>query len=760
MSQGDPNAASPSNQVLAWMHGEFTALRSMIDDLTDRSAMEQGYVRELAENTSSELAVSLAQMEGYAAELRNETARLASFQDELTERLPELIASAITPLIRASVTDPLPGLVGEAVRPEVRDALADLRHAMSGFTTTPASGEWTATVRADLARMVSDAVSVAVATALARVGPAPGQAPLVWAVESPDRLTPPTARAHGSYDAARAPVSRIAASPDISAGPSLAAPMMAAVDNARLRVRRWRRAGVPASGIRHSDPFLGPAMRLLARIDANAQTGADPGRGRAAVNELTVNELAVGELAVGDRDGQEVSIDLAGWPGLVLGGPGAAGAARSAVLSFVARHGHEVAQAVVVGGLLPALPTLPGLVQMSDPGRAVDDFAAEIARRRPTPDRPFSHDVTSGYPTLLLVVVDPPPAELARLSWLAEEGARLGALALMVCAQAAERGQVGEGALAWVAVGGEVTSARPEELSRHLEGTTLFRLTAAAAAELLTVLGAARTDADLFRWARRGNESFDIVAPAATAATPVLQIRALGGLALLADGTDKTAELSPKALELVAYLLIHPRGADPQAAGEAIWPLAGIDHRGRLDEELETIRRHLNPLWPGGVDVLDQAQGRLRLESVVDSDLWDLQRALAQGRGETASVGVGGFERSAALYRGELFAGYDWWWAQGARDDLRQRMVDALVWLADSLWAAGNADEAGRRLAQAIDVDPFAEQLYRRQMRLQIRQGHANQVDHTFERLVEVLATAGLEPNRETEKLRVELLQG
>ena len=84
-------------------------------------------------------------------------------------------------------------------------------------------------------------------------------------------------------------------------------------------------------------------------------------------------------------------------------------------------------------------------------------------------------------------------------------------------------------------------------------------------------------------------------------------------------------------------------------------------------------------------------------------------------------------------------------------------MLDVLVWLGDVRWASGDARGSWQALQRAVEVDPYAEQIYRRIMRLQSKLGRPDDAAATFHRLQARLVEIELEPTPESEKLYAEL---
>lgn len=744
---GESAPSNPGSQVLAWMHEQFVALQARLDEMAEQSDQQGDSVRELAESTSAELSVSLAQMEGYAAELRNETARLGGFQDELAARLPGLIADAVTTHVRASVTDSLPGLVGEAVRPELRDALGELRRSVAALRAESAElAAWRSELTAVLPQLVADIMRGGTPASTDRLArPTPPTRPARVDALPPRPMAAPARPAPAQAEPRLDPAPRPDSAPprpaagdasDMTSGPTLAAAIADSLRLARLRVRRRRRAGVPGAGLRRQDPLLGAAVRQLSLIAGDPHPGG------------------VAELPIGQRDQRELTARLDELPGMTIIGPRSSDVARSLVLTFLARNGPESGRVVIAGALFPASPPLPGLERVADLGSALDLLAEELDRRESAKVPPVKKGPHPSGAILLAASV-PASAELPRLRWILDRGRALGILGVLVGRA------VDLPAHVEVDSDGSAVACEPPELAARLVGSQLFTLPPEAAGELLAVLSAARSDSDHFRRARFGDSTFPVSEELRSGSHVTGRARVLGPFGLDLMGTDVTADMDAKAIELIAFLAMNPEGATVDAIGKALWPGARHHFAALLDEvvdELVVLLRSVDEdLAPS--DLIERSGNRLFLGSAVDVDLWRLQRTLARAAAQSStSDRAEGFDNAAAIYRGELFEGHDWLWGHAPRDDLRQRMIDVLVWTADSLWAGGDTDGAARALDRAIEVDPFSEQLYRRQMRLCARRSRPDEVEQSFERLEARLREIGLEPTPESEKLFLELV--
>ena len=308
-----------------------------------------------------------------------------------------------------------------------------------------------------------------------------------------------------------------------------------------------------------------------------------------------------------------------------------------------------------------------------------------------------------------------------------------------------------------LAPGALVVDARPDALSDRLLAARLFRMEPQVAAELLAVLASARTDGEHMRPGADDDESF---VPATSAATAPVAVQLLGVYRIEVDGTEIKSGLRAKAKELLAFYLLHPEGATLDDAVEALWPEAD-PRRGSewFWTALGNLRTKLRQATgQKELKVIDRDGDLYRIEDVFDVDLWSLQHALREGaQSRDDAVRQAALDRAVADYDGELLVGLDWFWLETPREDLRQRMVDVLVWLGDRRWASGDARAAWAALQRALEVDPFAEQIYRRIMRLQGKLSRPDDADVTYRRLVAKLQEVDLRPTPETDKLHAEV---
>jgi len=784
-------------RILHWMRAEFDGVRSQLQALASSQAHQQAVVSDLAGRRAGELNSALAELEGSASQLRTEATRMRRDATGLQEDGAELRneAAKLRDLERKMAD--LPQTVADALQPDLRAALQEVAAVTSGLREEAAQLR---SMQDALAEQLPALVRSAVLQALAAyVPPGPSQSPAADVVppDAPDvspngnavagvdgdvaeSAVPPSAVAPEDDPVERAaPASfgppptpptaaPVAANggtgedplactlPGLMVGPSLALGVSEALRRAGLRRRRRRRpAEEPTPGLNRRDPSATDVTRRLdryarARTDLAAIRPAGLGNGTAP--------SAAPALVAGYREAEEVVVDLAEVPAIVLIGPAAADVARSMVASFVALSpGSGDREVVVVGDLLPTLLTCPGLSQPVDLATALAQIDADSAASVDSATRP----------TVLLVTSRATPEELTMLHGLLgrESGARVCALLVGTGTEGAPLPAAAT--IVHLGAGNQVTemtavpfdqpSAAHDALAARLVGARLYSLGGDAALELLAVLASSRTDEDdVAATEAAATEAFDVQIPEA----PSVSVQLLGTYRIEVGGVEIRAGLRAKARELLAFYLLHPAGTTLDSAVEALWPEADP---GRGSEwfwtALGNLRSRLrDATGEKKLKVIEREGDRYRVEPLFDVDLWRLEQAMSLGAAEADDFGrVAAYDRVASTYTGDLLTGADWAWAETPREDLRQRVLDVMVWLGTVRWASGDARGSWQALQRAVDVDPYAEQIYRRIMRLQARLGRPDDAAATFRRLQGRLIEIDLEPTPESTRLHAEL---
>jgi DNA-binding SARP family transcriptional activator len=245
-----------------------------------------------------------------------------------------------------------------------------------------------------------------------------------------------------------------------------------------------------------------------------------------------------------------------------------------------------------------------------------------------------------------------------------------------------------------------------------------------------------------------------------------VRVRALGAFELSVDGAalDAAAKPQRKPIELLKYVIASGgRDVGFGAVTQALWPDAEGDAAKRsFDVTLHRLRRLL-----GCDDAITLHGGKLALNpGMVWVDALAFERLagrveeLPRGQRAPAALPVDVLERALRLYRGPLLASDDEPWIRPARQRLRRRFVELAEAVGERWEGLANLDAALAWYHRAADVEPTAERIHQRILRLLHRQGRRAEALAAYDRCREVLvALVGAGPSPETEAL-LRLLHG
>ena len=236
-----------------------------------------------------------------------------------------------------------------------------------------------------------------------------------------------------------------------------------------------------------------------------------------------------------------------------------------------------------------------------------------------------------------------------------------------------------------------------------------------------------------------------------------IRICALGGFDLTIDGVAFASGAKPqrRPLDLLKVLLVS-NGSSVGAAelADKLWPDSdGDTARNSLQVAVHRLRRLL------GRDQAVVVQDRKVCldHELCAVDLWTFERD-AQHLMRVYPEATSFAEKAAEtlrLYRGHLFAHEaDQAWMLAPRERLRRLWLGLVRRLGDHHEVRGECDRACELYQRAVDLDPLAEEVYRRLMRCQQRAGEPAEAIHTYRRCREQLVTVlGVAPSAETERL-------
>jgi DNA-binding SARP family transcriptional activator len=231
------------------------------------------------------------------------------------------------------------------------------------------------------------------------------------------------------------------------------------------------------------------------------------------------------------------------------------------------------------------------------------------------------------------------------------------------------------------------------------------------------------------------------------------QISVLGPLTITGAKRSRRG-LRARALELIAYLALHPRPVHRDELLEAFWPGADPHRtRPRLRQAVRDARRLLGTAIAGEHESywLDRAHA--------DVDLDEVERLLASANTAEPEHAQVVMESALQLFRGEPLAGADYAWSESEVPRLRATFVDLLEQVARQRLEAGEARAALDAVERGLDVDTLNESLWRLAMEAESSLGLREAVAERYERLRALLdERLGLQPAQETRLLHLSLL--
>ncbi|MHB8246064.1 MAG: BTAD domain-containing putative transcriptional regulator [Acidimicrobiales bacterium] len=552
---------------------------------------------------------------------------------------------------------------------------------------------------------------------------------------------------------------------------SFLAGVAAAVALGRLRRRRAYRPRPPVAGWsgRGWEPPATLASVLRAgQADVTEDSADEDGeQPPESLDERRIEvDVPLGAALAGQLGGEPLVMDMADG-GLGVDGPGAEDVGRALIADVVTRHlpGHLecIVEASLWRDLLPDVDTFPGLRTV----RTVDDFLreaeAELIRRVRLLEDEELEDLGAYWkahpedpmPVLLVACRAPTASIEGRLRGVLDLGRRVGIGALVI----------GGGSGARTAVTADVDGRVQDASAPEHKGAQLVCLRREEAAAALVAVGAARrVDDELVPeepTAAESESKLDTSSlPASSSEAPV-RVHLLGSYRIEVAGEEVRSGMRLKARELLAWLCCHPDGGTPEAVVEALWPEGDPSKVSqRFWNAVTSLRGRLREV-SGIADLrlLDRYGTRYRLDDgELSVDLWQLERALAEAS-KLSSDGSRGdaLARAVAGYTDDLLKDCDWLWVEGLRGDLRARILDALTRLAELRGQDGEAERALTALARAVEIDPYAEELYRRMMQLHIGCGRLLEARMDLDKLTARLDELGADPQPETLRIVAEI---
>ena len=209
----------------------------------------------------------------------------------------------------------------------------------------------------------------------------------------------------------------------------------------------------------------------------------------------------------------------------------------------------------------------------------------------------------------------------------------------------------------------------------------------------------------------------------------MLRIWLLGPLRLQVNGVDVPPPSSRRARLLLAMLVLERRPHSREALAAHLWPDV-LDESARVSLRTALVRLR-SAIGPEADRVLDASRDTVVLAGPdqVWTDVGELDRRLQAGEVEAA----------LELCGEELLTGLEDDWVYKRRDELRQRLSDALGRRAGELEAAGELQAASRLTRRQTEFDPLAEEPHRELVRRLAASGDRAAALGVYEKLAERL---------------------
>ena len=231
-------------------------------------------------------------------------------------------------------------------------------------------------------------------------------------------------------------------------------------------------------------------------------------------------------------------------------------------------------------------------------------------------------------------------------------------------------------------------------------------------------------------------------------ASPVLRVELLGGFRVLLDGRAAARLPSARQQEILAFLVLHARGAPVprQRVAASLWP------ESTDAQALTNLRRelhHLRDNWPK-LDVLIDAGSRTLTWAGAANAAVDVvaftsaaERALAGNRGA--------LDEAARLYGGDLLPDCTAEWIESEREGLRQRAAAVLTRLVAQLEEERAFGDAIERAQQLLRLDSLNEDAWGALMRSHARRGDRATALHLYQQCAALFRKElGIQPGAAT----------
>ena len=238
-----------------------------------------------------------------------------------------------------------------------------------------------------------------------------------------------------------------------------------------------------------------------------------------------------------------------------------------------------------------------------------------------------------------------------------------------------------------------------------------------------------------------------------------LQLTVLGRPTVrINNGTD-TGDLRIRrsdGIQILVQLAVEPHGVSSDEVLARLWPEIRARHaRQRFHTASSELRQTLSAAL--GADPIQRTDDRYHLDpTLVDVDLWHYYEVVDNAATVEPTQHHAALHDVIAAYTGEIAAGQDWLWLAPHRESARRHVLDAYAALAE---AEPDPQAALALLQDAIHIDPYNEDLYRRAMQLHATLGSSEGVRRALHALGRRLAELEIRVSPATQQTASHLLQ-
>lgn len=238
-----------------------------------------------------------------------------------------------------------------------------------------------------------------------------------------------------------------------------------------------------------------------------------------------------------------------------------------------------------------------------------------------------------------------------------------------------------------------------------------------------------------------------------------IKIYTLGRFAMLRDERPLvfTGKSQKKPVDLLkALIAFGGRGVDVHVLVGALWPDPDVDGKNLLDNTLHRLRKLLSC-----DEVITVQEGRLTLNpQIAWVDVWTFERLtghVQESRRDTDATKCfeDGGQRAFRLYQGHFLAREtEQPWTAPLRERLRSKFIRTITALGQHREDKRQWNDAIELYQRGIEMDPLAEELYRRLMSCHVQCGNHAEALSVYRRCRDMLSIVlNVTPSSETEAL-------